>query len=133
MKKLILFVAILFCCSTGYAQNAEVKITPDDVFCEKGFVVRKGSFKLGKEKLKFKGIYSPDGTVCVKCWPHAVNTDILVVAPGTKTIAQNACVTTMTKYCYIPNTVTQIGTGSFPTDCEVEIYDVNAIEELDNQ
>jgi len=133
MKKLILFVAILFCCSTGYAQNAEVKITPDDVFCEKGFVVRKGSFKLGKEKLKFKGIYSLDGTVCVKCWPHAVNTDILVVAPGTKTIAQNACVTTMTKYCYIPNTVTQISTNAFPTDCEVEIYDVNAIEELVNQ
>ena len=133
MKKLILFVAILLCCSTGYAQNAEVKITPNDVFCEKGFVVRKGSFKLGKEKLKFKGIYSPDGTVYVKCLPHAINTDILVVAPGTKTIAQNACVTTMTKYCYIPNTVTQIGTGSFPTDCEVEIYDVNAIEELDNQ
>ena len=104
MKKLLLFAAILFCCSTGYAQNAEVKITPDDVYSEKGFV-----------------------------WPHAVNTDILVVAPGTKTIAQNACVTTMTKYCYIPNTVTKIGTGSFPVDCEVIIYDVNTIEELDNQ
>jgi len=133
MKKLILFVAILFCCSTGYAQNAEVKTTPDDVFSEKGFVVRKGSFKLGKEKLKFKGIYSPDGTVCVKCWSNYEESIILVVAPGTKTIAQNACITPNTKCCYIPNTVTKISTNAFPAFCEVIIYDVNAIEELVNQ
>ena len=131
MKKLILFVAILFCCSTGYAQNAEVKTTPDDVFCEKGFVVRKGSFKAGKQKYRFYGLYSADGTVCVACWP--LIGDLLTVAPGTKIIAKNAITSTEKSLCYIPSTVTQISTAAIRTGIVVEIYDNDAVTELENK
>ena len=131
MKKLILFVAILFCCSTGYAQNAEVKTTPDDVFSEKGFVVRKGSFKAGKQKFKFYGLYSADGTVCVACWP--LIGDWLIVAPGTKIIAKNALTSTEKSLCFIPSTVTQISTAAIRTGIVVEIYDNDAVTELENK
>lgn len=131
MKKLILFVAILFCCSTGYAQNAEVKTTPDDVYSEKGFVVRKGSFKARKQKYRFYGLYSADGTVCVACWP--LIGDLLTVAPGTKIIAKNAITSTEKSLCYIPSTVTQISTAAIRTGIVVEIYDNDAVTELDNQ
>ena len=131
MKKLILFVAILFCCSTGYAQNAEVKTTPDDVFCEKGFVVRKGSFKAGKQKYRFYGLYSADGTVCVACWP--LIGDLLTVAPGTKIIAKNAITSTEKSLYYIPSTVTQISTAAIRTGIVVEIYDNDAVTELENK
>jgi len=43
MKKISLFVAILFCCSTVYAENDETKVTPNEMSCEKIFVMRKGS------------------------------------------------------------------------------------------
>lgn len=131
MKKLILFVAILLCCSTAYAQNAEVKTTPDDVFCEKGFVVRRGSFKAGKQKFRFYGLYSADGTVCVACWP--LIGDLLTVAPGTKIIAKNALTSTEKSLCYIPSTVTQISTAAIRTDMEIEIYDNDAVTELENK
>ena len=131
MKKLIFFVAILFCCSTGYAQNAEVKTTPDDVYSEKGFVVRRGSFKAGKQKFKFYGLYSADGTVCVACWP--LIGDLLTVAPGTKIIAKNAITSTEKSLCYIPSTVTQISTAAIRTGIVVEIYDNDAVTELENK
>lgn len=131
MKKLLLFVAILFCCSTGYAQNAEVKTTPDDVYSEKGFVVRRGSFKAGKQKYRFYGLYSADGTVCVACWP--LIGDLLTVAPGTKIIAKNAITSTEKSLCYIPSTVTQISTAAIRTGIEVEIYDNDAVTELENK
>ncbi len=112
MKKISLFVAILFCCSTVYAENDETKVTPNEVSCEKGFVMRKGSFKVGKRKFKFSGVYSADGSVCVKCWPYAIPGDWLIVAPGTKTIARNALISTETNYCYLPNSVTKISTDA---------------------
>ena len=131
MKKLLLFAAILLCCSTGYAQNAEIKTTPDDVFSEKGFVVRRGSFKAGKQKFRFYGLYSADGTVCVVCWP--LIGDLLTVAPGTKIIAKNALTSTEKSLCYIPNTVTQISTAAIRTGMEVVIYDNDAVTELENK
>ena len=131
MKKILLFVAILFCCSTVYAEDDTTKTTPGEVFCEKGYVFRKGKFRIGKIKCYFEGLYTADGKVCVRVNPHIPATYHQCIAPGTEIVAKGALPESVLGWVYLPKSVKTISTEAFANDLIIAPYDESKLEDLE--
>lgn len=131
MQKKLLFMLTLLLMSIGVV-NAQVEVNENYVQSEQGFVVKRGSFKIGKKKYSYSGLYTPDGKICVKCnysWEdHTDKKADIAVAPGTEVLGPFAFADFSDRPLYLPKSLKKIypnATGG----TYIDLYDDKYITE----
>jgi hypothetical protein len=128
MRKVLLMLTL---CLVGISVADSQSIADESsVESELGFVYKEGSFKIGKEKYYYAGIYTADGKICVK-FNYSVleGRDVTAnaVAPGTEVLAATE-IHTMRGDLFLPKSLKKIYT-KFLSVRNALIYDDKAIAE----
>lgn len=130
MKKIILFFVLSLISIEGTIAQTEVK--DDYAYSENGFVLKEGSFKIGKLTYLYCGLYSPDGKVCIKVnnrCPHHKDQESMSFAPGTEIIAPYATAGLNKPWYYIPKSVKKIYSGALSGCTNIYYYNDSEITE----
>ena len=124
MKKVLFIVFCILSIGYSQAQNDSINY----IYDERGFVVKQGTFSIGKNKFCYYGLYTSDEKACVKMFRPAHPYVLMIcVAPGTEKILPNAC--SGIGLVGIPRSVKYISKEAFPTDVtDIYVYDDKQIE-----
>ncbi len=131
MKKLLLLIVTLVLVDVCQAQESS-SASADKVTCETGYIVRKGRFRIGKQKCYFNGLYTADGKVCVRMNPHNIPAaHYQCVAPGTEIVAKGALPESVLGWVFLPKSVKTIYTEAFAHDLVIVPYDESKLEDME--
>lgn len=133
MKRIILFFSFtLFFVSMSHAQT---DVKEGLVYSESGFIYKSGTFKVGKIKYRYGGLYMPDGKTLVKgdVFFGMYYAERTAVAPGTEVIMpyafSGAIYNGLQEHAYngeyvvIPSSVKYLSPLSFNGFFRVSVYD----------
>lgn len=123
----------LFCILTLTVTAQETSsVSYEKVFCENGYVVRKGRFRIGKQKCYFNGLYTADGKVCVRMNPRNIPAaHYQCVAPGTEVVATGALPESVLGWVFLPKSVKTIYKDAFAADLVIVPYDESKLEDME--
>lgn len=131
MRKLLLLIVTLVLIDVCQAQESS-SVSAEKVTCETGYIIRKGRFKVGKQKCYFNGLYTADGKVCVRMNPNNIPAShYQCVAPGTEIVANGALPETVLGWVFLPKSVKTIYTGAFAHDVYIVPYDESKLENME--
>lgn len=135
MKKLLLSFLLVAVCGVCQAQenckgNCKGQCQNSDteyIYCEQGFVVKKGELMLGQTPFYYAGLYSKDGKTLFIAYSQP--NSYQCVAPGTQIIDSRAFADmgeNMPSLLMIPTTVKKIGLSTM-RGTEVRLYEEDEI------